>query len=34
MALEEGFAVVLALQEGDTGKRVVSRVQAGMCLDR
>jgi hypothetical protein len=26
MALEEGFAVVLALQEDDAGERVVSRV--------
>jgi hypothetical protein len=33
MALEEGFAVVLTLQDGDAGKRVVSRVRAGMSLD-
>lgn len=34
MALEERFAVVLALQEGDAGKRVVSRMRKGMCLDK
>lgn len=34
MALEEGLAVVLALQEGDAVERVVSRARAGMCLDK
>jgi hypothetical protein len=34
MALEEWLAVVLALQERDSSKRVVSRVRAGMCSDR
>jgi len=34
MALEERLAVVLALQEGDAGKRMVSRVRTGECLDK